>query len=1324
MNILSSIHKHTIAILLFLFGGSVAFGISLPPGVTVIKDTETALILNFTPVIEDRIPDATINSLSTRWCRDGVIELSYSLPIALPSPDGFLLQDVIVKSVQSTGDVALPKSPIPAPYLTETPQDNWVTLEYDGIARDLHVGRLRVVVGRYSGNVMTYPEAIQVTVVFVPHKSVARGTTVLENVSMAINKTGERLWRMPQQHLRQIAVRNTELNDSGDRLDKMGEQTQSTEAFDKAWMIRITELGLYRISADELRRNGISTDATAASSIRLFSTGGQPISDDQSAPLSSLIPEQPLVVNTNSDGSIKEVIFFGSPERGFNAGRNNSLPSRYINPFATESTYLLTMGGSGLRAYPRQPLPGDRAVLTTYAWSRQLFEEDQVNAFKLGSGRRWFGRPFEQSLPKTIPMLLPDLVRTDSVTYVTSFGGRAVRRGVMTVSENGKVIFQENVDSNGFYMDSWVTRRLYSISTTEIAPDGRSVLKYSYSSNDNNGVGFVDFIEYHYPRDLQARNNEISFWTGLKFRDSSVLSYDIQSLGSNVIAFDITDPASPELIPNTSNTGGIFNLRISNAESRHIFLSSSPRSASLTPAPWGNYKGNQRKADVIVITHRDLLPSASAYAEYREKSSGLKTIAVPTDEVYAEFGAGMPDPTAIRVFLRHTFLEWEHQPRYVVLWGDGHFDYRNISTAAPMFVPTYQNDEPDRNTWGLGTRSVEDYFVLLVGDDIRPDMALGRIPINSNSEGFKMLSKIREYESSQSVDSWRSRITMVADDGYVTNQRPEGDLHLSQSERLGNGLHPTLQQRKLYLVEYPTTSAASGRAKPGVNRDLVSSTNTQGHLLLNWIGHGNPRVWAHEGVFVQEVTVPQMTNRNKMFFLTAATCDFSRFDMAETQSGAEDLVTWSEGGAIGVFSASRVVLSGDNLLITERFYSELFKRNANGDFPRLGDVMWAVKQHFVSENDQKYLLLGDPTLRLLIPRDSVVFESINDMSFTDSTIPTVKALSEVEIKGFITNGKSNDPDTTFNGTITINLYDSDVKLEIKDFDGSVHRFRRNGAALNRSSYQVVNGRFVAVFVVPQDISFLGIPGALFGFAASNDHRFAMGVTRSIKVNEVDQSGYSDINGPQIDIYMDSRRFMSGDKVRPDPILIVDLEDATGVNTTGIGVGHNLEAHFNNGQLIENLTEAFETSPTNSKAGSVRRQVFGLADGLHTVRVRAWDVLNNYSERTTLFRINRSSGPSASSLVNFPNPFTSSTLITFKHTLSHPSPAVLSIYDINGRRVYRSNFRLEMLQTAEVSWDGTDSVGNRLPTGVYNCIVSIEVEGGTPVTVSGQIMLIR
>ncbi len=87
----------------------------------------------------------------------------------------------------------------------------------------------------------------------------------------------------------------------------------------------------------------------------------------------------------------------------------------------------------------------------------------------------------------------------------------------------------------------------------------------------------------------------------------------------------------------------------------------------------------------------------------------------------------------------------------------------------------------------------------------------------------------------------------------------EPDIQVSQKLSHRESIPEYFILNKIYLAEYPPIFVGSGRRKPAVNDAIVSAINN-GTLIVNYIGHGNPKVWAHENVFEQSTTVPRLNN--------------------------------------------------------------------------------------------------------------------------------------------------------------------------------------------------------------------------------------------------------------------------------------------------------------------------------------------------------------------------------------------------------------------------------------------------------------------------------
>lgn len=1274
--------------------------IAAPQGVTIrsasgqVTEVSVRPPLQFDTVVVDgkQWLRSLVPAGRVRQTADGkLVQIVVSTSIPVYSATSFTTSNIVRKPVQGSLPLLVDRTPSGIPLVTTPPIESGIALNYSGIGRGVHYATLDVVVAETRNGVTSLFESTQV--------AIQQFASSADNVVLGV---------------------------------KQAETVQRVETLAPVAKITIHSEGVYRLTAQQLRDAGLATDAAAARTVKVYGWGGGELSEQITPALNDTLNEQAIIVNTTADGSISEVLFYANGPTGWRY--KDKVVQHYIHHYDRDAHYLITTSGSeGKRCVPRQ---GAQGVVVNKPLQVQGFvfsEDEMVNPYSSGSGRKWLGRTVENGGSLITTLALPGLIRnSDVVNYRAVVAHRGKVSGTFTVYENATPVMQRVVPSVPEYMDAYSVAASGQLTAFDISSDLRSTLRFEYNCTDRVSTGLIDWVEILYPRGMIADAGSFSFFTTPDL--SGVTEYSINGFdGSTVLLFDVTNPEQPEQVQNMGPSGGLAVIRenLDSGVVRHYYVTSSIRNADLSPLPILSLRSRAQSnelAQMIIITHPNLRESAERYAEYRQNQTGVTTSVVTTDEIMNEFGYGSLDPTAIRDFLGYTYRHAPNKPQYVLLWGDGHFDYKGLLSSAPNFIIPYESLDPDDVSYGLSTYTTDDFFVRVEGNDLRPDLAIGRLPITSNAIGDRIREKIAHYENASSTDDWRTKVTLMADDGATDDNKSDGSMHLDQSETLASEHVPTdFQEKKIYLVEYPTDNVARGRRKPGAGNDLVSTVNTSGSLLLNWIGHGNPRVWAHEFAFERETTPQRMTNWDKLFFLTAATCDFARFDLTDVQSGAEELVLSDKGGAIGVFSAARVVFSYANAALNNAFYSQLFTPDSQGRPSALGDVLFTVKQQFTSDNDEKYFLMADPSMRLLIPDYKVVFDSIAGTPLSDTSAIQLQALQTVTIAGHITMPIGNDVANNYNGVATISLLDGERSMQVIDTDvkKTLNSFTLPGALLSKGSFNVVNGRFTASFVIPKDIAFSSSNAKLYGYAISNGNQAARGVTTNVVVDGISNEQHNDSDGPTIAIYMDSRYFVSGQVVRNNPILIVDLKDATGINATGVGIGHNIEADFDQSSMIEVLTETFTTSLEDPKSGTATKQIFGLASGSHTVTVRAWDVLNNTSEATASFVIvPTSDGVVTSWLMNYPNPFSTSTTIRFQHNVNNPFTAQVSIFDTQGRMLVQRDMEIRDMQTAEIVWDGRDSEGFNVGSGIYHCSVKVTESDGRIGMVYGKLVLIR
>lgn len=1277
------------------------------------------------PRIAESIPFATKEGMP--------MVMGVEVPFTVPSPDGFKVAKIATQQVQVYRSMLTP-----VPSISTTIQGvreesysidknfyntaallAWSEVEYRGIMRDRHLAFLRFRAVQYDGQTGTVqmPQAIRVVITFVPQVVGASTPNLSSDIVPSLNNAETAQWRIHRETV--SAKRSIAIADNNQTWMRIGVEAE----------------GIYAINAAALNSAGVSIPADKIHTIKMFGYGGGELPEKVSDGLKNELIEQPIIVRTTPAGEIESIVFYGAAPSGFEytpSAKGTEKFSHYINHYSRRNYYLLTFGeGEGLRATQQEVPSGAVEHTPTVYTARTFVEEDLYNPFSPGGDRRWFGRIANKDIPNTYTTTLPNLVRESgrSVFYRYSVANRAGNTATFILTENGSQIqrtgcFGINSSNHEF---AYTVTDVASVAASTLNSD-RSVLQFAYANSQGgqSASGYIDWFEIHYPRTFVPLNNEIEFYSDPSV--TGVTEYNINGFSGDILGFEVTKRATPKLIKNLATTGGLFRFRAAQqatAPQRFYIASTIKSPVSVEKTDVAHLRSAFANTDVILVTNKNFLSSAQAYKQYRESHGELSVSVVTTEQIFNEFAGGIPDPTALRDFFAFALQQWDIKPRYVLLWGDAHYDYRNISTSEPVFVPTYQTLNDDGVFSSVTTSSmIEDYFARVAGDDYMVDLAIGRIPIRSDAEGMNAVEKIRHYETASSTDLWRTQISLVADDAWTTDDTDgEGVFHVEQSETLSHSYIPSsMNQRKIYLVEYAPENIPGGRRKPRVMDEIVNTVN-RGTLILNWIGHGNPRVWAHEQVFDKDITIPLMKNKDRLFFLTAATCDFGRIDDPARQSGAEELFSSTQGGAIGVFSATRTVYSRDNAQLNQEFYSQLFTV-ADGQYLRLGDALFRTKQgiHGSLFNDQKYFLLGDPTVRLLTPPQSIRITSINDAPI-EGTTAQLKALSTVKITGEVLTLDGESVDTNFNGSVVFSLYDSDIQKAVKDVGKFVQNYSVFGGLLNVTADSVRRGVFTATMVVPQDISFSDQAGRLNGYAFSKT-AFAKGVTQEFTVGGVDTTTLNDGHGPVIEVFVDTYTFRAGDFVQPVPKLIVDLYDETGINATGLGIGHDIEVWIDDSPNSISLTRDFTISLDNFRKGTAVKELFGLAPGTHRLRVRAWDVFNNFSEVETYFRIaDGDNNIVIEELLNYPNPFSETTTIAFRHNQLGTVDARITIYTIDGARV-REFIQPVSTRSAAIAWDGKDENGSYLPNGVYLYKLRLSAQDNLVKEKEGKLVIYR
>lgn len=460
-------------------------------------------------------------------------------------------------------------------------------------------------------------------------------------------------------------------------------------------------------------------------------------------------------------------------------------------------------------------------------------------------------------------------------------------------------------------------------------------------------VVYVNNFDLTYERGFRALGD------ALAFRGSGNARVTVTGFsGVPVRVFDLTDPLRPRLVRDATveleGKGGGAHVTLRPATPSTPYLAVGP--AAVRSAQWvklatlatsSGLLERPSGADYLVLTSTELVQAASSLAALRA-SQGLRTAVVDVGDVYDVLGFGLPNPHAIQAFLAYVHARWSPAPRYLVLAGDGNYDYRNLLGYGGNLVP------PLMVSTDSGLFAADNHLADVNGDGV-PDFAVGRLPVASAAELNAYVQKLSAFEGAAG-SGWANRALLLADapgpnDGVTSFAADSNTL----AKSLPAGYAP--QQ----------IDVAQGIA--GARSALFAGLGA-GAGLVNFLGHAGLDRLSPQSLLTSG-DVASLANGPRLPVMAALSCNVNRFDVPGFSSLGEVLARQSGAGAVAVWSASGLSFHPEGKELARLFYLAL----ANPANHRLGDAMREALTRYaqgqaVAATLDLYTLLGDPAVLL------------------------------------------------------------------------------------------------------------------------------------------------------------------------------------------------------------------------------------------------------------------------------------------------------------------------------------------------------------------------
>ena len=603
---------------------------------------------------------------------------------------------------------------------------------------------------------------------------------------------------------RPVAAKSTQTAVHGDWYDPT-----------RKWVkVLVDDETIHRIDRAWLERMFLDVDGMDPRTLRLFLNG----------------EEQTLYVEGEKDGSFDEadfVLFFGRIRRFRDT---EGVERDHDSIYGRRNIYWLTWGDElGKRFTTKSGAPVNDYPVSEWYWATNHFEfdrwYDELEFAPDPERDHWFGLKIEANEPGAVgskvargDIISAFLEEEYSARLRLALRGWSSPGHHTVVSFNGETI--KDVLWEG-QVELLIDEEIPSTLLNEEEPTNRLTVKAIADQYDFDK-------QYHNWWQLQYRRRYDAFPGRLAYPDSVSAGRRTtlrKFTHPNIVLFDIAADVRITDALIEPSPDGLYVATFEDAPAHDPFYVAADALSMIVPRgfvdPASDWRSPTNRADYLIITHNLFVNASKRLADHR-REDGLEVEIVNVLDIYDEFSGGQMEREAIADFIHYAYHHWERPPSYVLLMGDATYDYRNIiGGGKPSYVPSMYYHARARGN------SPSDYLYTLVdGDDLLPDLALGRLAVSSSQQAEDTVDRIIRYDTDIEAGDWRSRVIYLAnhhDRGQFT--KPSDALASTYTEPYG------LESVKIYNPDKTPVPNATG----GVFIDAMN----EGSLIVNFAGHGS-----------------------------------------------------------------------------------------------------------------------------------------------------------------------------------------------------------------------------------------------------------------------------------------------------------------------------------------------------------------------------------------------------------------------------------------------------------------------------------------------------
>ncbi len=531
----------------------------------------------------------------------------------------------------------------------------------------------------------------------------------------------------------------------------------------------VRETGIFKIAYEDLDEMGIDPGQVDPRNIRLYGNGSGMLDEANAGARIDDLMENSIYIAGEQDGSFDQqdyILFYGeSPV----TVKYNPFYWQYeheVNFYTDETYYFLTTGnGPGKRVTPTGQWT-DEPTHEVYTFQDFAFhEKEEVNLIK--SGKVWYGEVFNTQLEYIFPFKLEGIDLSEPLYLKTNLAGRSTTKTVINVSAEG--ILLDELDVPSVVLGSQIyARSITSNYELFYAEDDLVEVEISFVKPGSIDAAWMNYIELNYIRHLDFKGGQLSFRDMRPVGAGHVARYHIQTNTTGVNIWEVSDPANITAPFITNETGGISIKEPAVIQREYIAFDGTQFFEPVFIEKVENQDLHSlQPVDYIIVVHPMFLDQAHRLADHHRQYNGMSVQIVTPQQIYNEFSSGAQDISAIRDFMKMLYdrAETGEEPRYMLLFGDASYDYKDIMLEDNNLVPTYESRESLKSAASFVT---DDFFGCLDEDEGSNasgtmDIGIGRFPVHTVEQAEAMVNKTINYmvPAREKFGPWRNSVAFI-----------------------------------------------------------------------------------------------------------------------------------------------------------------------------------------------------------------------------------------------------------------------------------------------------------------------------------------------------------------------------------------------------------------------------------------------------------------------------------------------------------------------------------------------------------------------------------